>query len=286
MRTVADYLALVPPEHASKPKFMATLAMALQPFADQQQFFADLPSQFDLDTAIGVQLDATGAWLGRSRYVPIPIPNAWFAFDVIGLGFDQGYWQGPYDAGTDLTRLDDDTYRRLLYAVRQANTSNGSLADMQAALNVYFVDANVFIVDTSKYPMSNTFFAFDDPARGFDAGYWYDGGPASALGSVDMQIQIAVSGALPNVVDLEILAQLLIPIRGAGVRVDWECTTVNGAPVFGLDLNNEFIAGLDVGAWGANPDFVAQNIVPVPVQYLTTESGVVITTESGEIITT
>ena len=53
MRTVADYLVLVPPEHASKPKFMATLAMALQPFADQQQFFADLPSQFDLDTAIG-----------------------------------------------------------------------------------------------------------------------------------------------------------------------------------------------------------------------------------------
>lgn len=147
MRSLADYLAKIPPLHATRPKFMAEVALCMAALADAQTFLASLPAAFDLDFAIGVQLDATGAWIGYSRFVPVPIPNAAFSFDTPGLGFDQGYWLGTFGApATVLDRLDDDTYRRLLYAGRMVNQSDGSIPDIQAALSEYF-DTPMAVVD-------------------------------------------------------------------------------------------------------------------------------------------
>jgi hypothetical protein len=265
MRSVSDYLALIPPEHAGKARFVATVSLSVQPYADIQVFLQNLPLQFDLDTAIGVQLDATGAWIGLTRFVPIPIPNAFFSFDTPGLGFDQGYWFGTFEADASyLTRLDDDTYRRLLRAKVLCNNSDGTIPDIQGILNAYFPSSvypstNVFVIDGISPPIG-LFFSFDDPLRGFDTGSWFNGDPAT-YGAIDMQITVAISGQWPSVVDLEVLQQQILPFRGAGVRIDWKVTTSNGAPVFGIGVENQFIAGLGVGAWGADPGFVAQNLV-------------------------
>src|SRR5271166_1902648 len=123
MRSLADYLALVPPYNARDPNFMAELALVLQPFADQQTFLASLPQAFSVATSIGVQEDAVGKWVGVSRNIPVPVENPWFTLDFAGLGFDQGYWFGPYD-GQALVALDDDTFRRLIYAKIIANNCN------------------------------------------------------------------------------------------------------------------------------------------------------------------
>ncbi|MGC7970039.1 DUF2612 domain-containing protein, partial [Salmonella enterica] len=72
-----------------------------------------LPFDFDLDQAIGVQLDAVGEWVGISRNITVPLAGVYFSFDIAGLGFDQGVWKGPFDPDTGLTTLDDDTYRLL-----------------------------------------------------------------------------------------------------------------------------------------------------------------------------
>lgn len=290
MRATADYLALIPPEHAGKPNFAATVAFSVQPFADIQTL--NLPLAFDLDSAIGVQLDAVGVRIGRSRQVPIPVQNPWFSFDTPGLGFDQGYWRGPFD-GTALASLDDTTYRRLLRACILANNSNGTLAEIQACLSAYFdpVDypnTQVFVIDTTDFPITDLFFSFDDPFRGLDGGYWFSGtGPITAITSIDLSMAVGVSGQLPNPVDLEILFQLLIPFKPAGVRIDWGCTTVDGTPVFGFDVESQFIDGFDIGSWGNTPDWVAQNVTTgvIGISLMTTESGSVITTESGVAIT-
>lgn len=117
----------------------------------------------------------------------------------------------------------------------------------------------VFVIDQSS-PPPNGYFSFDDPLRGFDVGIWYTGGSLGAFDKSPMQITVALAGLLPTVVDLEILAQSILPFRPSGVSIDWEITTSSGSPVFGLDIENEYIAGCDIGAWGADPDFVA-NIV-------------------------
>ena len=261
MRALSDYLAKIPPEHANRKRFTAELCAILQPFADIQQFLANLPLAFDLDLAVGVQLDAVGAWVGVSRTLEVPIQNPWFSFDAYGLGFDQGYWQGSSTPGY-LASLDDDTYRRLIRAVILANNTDGTLASITAALAEYFINpaTNVFIIDETDVPNGDPYFSFDDPLRGFDLGVWFStGGSYGSIGTVALKMAIGISGQLPTIVDLEILSQFLIPIKPAAVGVDWGVSSSNGAPVFGFDVENQFIGGFDVGAWGVTPDFAAQN---------------------------
>lgn len=292
MRSTEDYLALAPPLHAGRPKFMATVAFVLQPFVDQQTLLAALPSYFDLDEAVGVQLEAVGIRIGRSRNIPIPVQNPWFSFDMPGLGFDQGYIQGPYD-GTALASLDDTTYRRLLRAVIAANNSNGTLADIQNCINIYFNAADypnttIFVVDTTDFPNTDLWFSFDDPQRGFEQGYIYsEESTITNLDSMDLCMAVGIAGQIPNPVDLEILWQLLIPFKPAAVRIDWACTTLDGAPVFGFDIETPLISGFDVGSIGNTPDWVAKNVTTgiVGISYLTTDGLAIITTDAGVQIT-
>src|SRR6185437_11860764 len=238
MREVAWYLAKVPPEHAGDPNFMAELALVLQPLVDEQAFYESLPQIFDLDIAVGVQLDATGLWAGITRKIPVPVPNPWFAWDTSGLGWDQGYWQGPFE-GIALASLDDETFRRLIRAKIEANNCNGLQSSVQNCLTTYF--------DPADYT-STRFAVYDET----------DPVGANSLQSSGMSIGVIVAGTIPNAVDLAILGQFLIPFVPAGVSVTWGVTTITGAPVFGWGLQNEYISGWGGGAWAGSPAFVAQ----------------------------
>ncbi len=239
MRTLLNYLSLVPPLNASDSNFMAEIALVMAPFVDTQALLASMPGLFDLDQAIGVQLDATGAWIGRSRQIPIPVPNPWFSFGVQGLGFGQGWWKGSYE-GIALASLDDSTYRRLLYAVRLANSSDGTRSSINAALQEYFNQGGpttlVFVIDNTDYP-------------------------SGSLDSMNLIMTIGIAGVLSNIVDLSILAQGLIPIQPAGVGINWAVTTVSGSPVFGFGVENLYISGFGVGAWGQTPQYVIDNVI-------------------------
>lgn len=66
-----DYLKkYISPEHRDKPKFTAWLSAALQIIVDMQNFLSTLYTYFDLDTAIGNQLDILGEYLGCTRMLP------------------------------------------------------------------------------------------------------------------------------------------------------------------------------------------------------------------------
>ena len=75
MASVDDYLALITAYHRGKPKFAAMVRAIVEPFVAIQDFIAHLPLDFDLDLAIGVQLDVVGEWVGRSRFIETPLPN-------------------------------------------------------------------------------------------------------------------------------------------------------------------------------------------------------------------
>lgn len=133
-----DYLRRLSAYYRSKPKFNATVAALCGASVGLQELYGAMPAAFDLDLAVGVQLDAVGRWVGLDRKVRTPISNVYFSHDIDGLGFDQGVWQGPFDPDSGLTELDDDTYRLLLRAKIGANHWDGTLEASAAILNDIF----------------------------------------------------------------------------------------------------------------------------------------------------
>jgi hypothetical protein len=262
MRDVFDYLAKVTREHAGQPDFISMLAMVLQPFSDAQLFLKQLPEQFDLDTAIGAQLDVDGQWIGRSRNIKVPVANSYFTFDDPLRGWDRGVWKGPFADLTGLVVLDDETYRDLLFAKCAANHWDGTIGQAQRILTNFFAASPgtlVFIEDKGDAPLQINYFTFDDnsPLRGFDEGVWFRPGDAlSNFTSTDMLMIIGVSGQIPSIVFLSILAQNLIPLKPPGVRLDVEVTSVNGIPLFGFDVGTAYVAGFDQSSWGVPPSLI------------------------------
>ena len=124
--TSDDYVELITNQYSLKGNFVATVRALAQGSIDQSAAMASLVQHFSLDTAVGVQLDKVGLWVGFSRRVKVPIPSVLFSFDTFGLGFDQGVWQGPNDATTGLVFLDDATYRLTLRSKILANQFDGT----------------------------------------------------------------------------------------------------------------------------------------------------------------
>ena len=217
MPTLEQYLSLVPGQHLGAPRFIATLTALLQPLIDQQALLASMPAAYDLDLAIGAQLDAVGVWVGVSRFITIPIPSVFFSFDVANLGWDTGYWKGPFDGTDGLSRLDDESYRLLLRGRIAANHWDGTLAGAAAALAYIFNDPNthVFIQDEQ-----------------------------------DGSFSLNVAGKLLSIVSSALLAGGYIPLKPGGIRLAHvNITSVGGSPLFGFDLNTPAIGGFGIGAW-------------------------------------
>jgi hypothetical protein len=152
----SPYLKLVTSEHNTKPNFMASLTALLQPLADQLVNLESLPTLFDLDTAVGQQLDFTGQWIGPSRVLDIAITGVFFTWDTALLGWDQGAWLGPFPPSQGITSLGDDLYRKLLFATVAANTWDGTIPKAYTSFNDLFSPLTVAIKDNGNMTMTVT----------------------------------------------------------------------------------------------------------------------------------
>lgn len=256
----ADYTGLITPWQSTKARFVATVSAGVAPCCDAQAFVAGLPAAFDIDYAVGAQLDVVGQWVGRSRFVPVPLPANFFSFDAAALGFDQAYWKGPYDSAEGISALPDTLYRRLLYTKVAANSWDGTTDGAEAILRTYFIDPAtlVFVDDGGRAVPPLNQFSLDVLGSGFDQGVWHGPGQYPAmLDAFAITYTIGIAGKLPTDLDLYLLNSDLIPVKAMGARVEYAVTTVNGAPLFGFDVQNGEISGFDSGAWGASPAVVA-----------------------------
>lgn len=145
MADIEDFLRLIPPEHRDKSKFVATVKLWLQPFVDNINLLDSLPGLFDLDTAVGQQLDFVGQWVGLTRYINEPL-DVFFSFDIEGLGFDEGVWyQGTWAYVVTFT---------------------------EEPLDIYFS----FDVQDYDLVPNDVYLSFDTYGLGFDEGEWYEQG--------------------------------------------------------------------------------------------------------------
>lgn len=156
MAQVSDYTGLITSEHADKPKFMAMVATVAQCAVDQITQLQSMPVAFDLDQAVGKQLDAVGIWIGLSRNIAVPISNVYFSWDTADVGWDQGVWKQPGDSDAGITLMDDGTYRLMLRAKIGANKWDGSMGGSVAILQGVFVGSGVAakIIDNQDMTMT------------------------------------------------------------------------------------------------------------------------------------
>lgn len=223
---MSKYTDLITNYHAGKPLFFQHVDLSTRPLVDVSTALNGLITAFDIDTAVGVQLDILGEWIGRTRYVSVPISGIYFSFDTDGLGWDQGVWQGPYDPDSGYTALSDDTYRVILkakIAINNWDGTNDSLPD---------------ILDTAL------------------AGY---GLRMQIVDNQDMTISIWVFPEVDiSLVSLELIAAIkqgYLTVKAAGVwggsiEIPAVETPSEGNRFFGFDMENEYVAGFDAGAWG------------------------------------
>lgn len=215
IRTVDDYKSLITSEHADKPKYMATIGVTASISAYLQELAADLPRQFDLDEAVGVQLDAVGEWIGRSRRIDTPLTGVYFTWDdVASTGWDNGVWQGEFDPDSGLTVLPDDEYRLLLRAKVAANQWDGTIPGAYDIWTTVFPDSLIIIQDNQ-----------------------------------DMSMTVGVAGSQLSTVTQALLTGGYIPLKPEGVRVNYYAISVDSGPLFAWDAESEALAGWDTGSW-------------------------------------
>lgn len=136
------YTDLIAGYHFDKPLFTQWIYALTQPLITAQNRLAEMQADFDVDTAVGVQLDAVGVRVGISRKLPVSITGVFFSFDIAGVGFDEGIWLGRYESPEGITTLDDGTYRNILKTKVLVNHWNGTINGLY-----YLLDQVALIFD-------------------------------------------------------------------------------------------------------------------------------------------
>lgn len=212
--------------HRGKPLFVEHVDLSTRPLIDVSTAMHGLISAFDIDEAIGVQLDALGEWIGRSRIVSQPISGVYFSFDTEGLGWDQGIWQGPYDPDAGYTSLSDETYRIILKAKIAINNWNGQNDSLPPILETALEGSGLKMQIVDNQDMTIAVWVF----------------PETDISLVSRELIAAIK-------------QGYLTVKAAGVwagdiQTPSILTPSVGTKFFGFDMDNEFIAGFDDGAWG------------------------------------
>ena len=218
---MSKYTELITNYHATKEKFYNHIDLSTSSFIDINSSVQTLISNFDIDTAVGVQLDTLGLWIGRSRVVSEQITGVYFSWDTEGLGYDQGVWQGPFDPDSGITHLSDDVYRVVLKAKIAINHWNGTNETLPAILETALAGSgiNMQIIDNQDMTISIWVFA------------------ATGIDSVSREL-------------IAVIKQGYLTVKAAGVYSGEILTPSEGNQFFGFDMENEFIAGFDAGSWG------------------------------------
>jgi len=141
-----DYTPLITAEHNQQPQYMAMVALVTGAIASITAVTQSIPGQFDLDYAIGAQLDIVGKWIGQSRVVTGVLEVGYFGFsdDSSALGFGElgnpaiggQFFDLNTGSATASTVLADPEYRIVLRAKIIKNQYDGSMDQLAAAAAV------------------------------------------------------------------------------------------------------------------------------------------------------
>jgi hypothetical protein len=214
-KDVQDYLDLITSAFQGKPNFTAVITALVSAPVQIQAVMQSMIPLFDVDVAVGDQLDIIGQWVGVSRNIAIPITGVYFSWDGTDptVGWDFGTWQ-PSNQPTAITSLPDDAYRTLIRAKIAANQWDGTTNGAYAIWDQVFPDSTILIQDNQ-----------------------------------DMTYDLAVVGGIIDSLTLALLTGGYIPLKPEGVLVAAYYVSVDTGPVFGWDVESAQLGGWDEASW-------------------------------------
>ena len=236
---ITPYLDLITSEHQPRPKFIASVTALLQPMADILQTLEGMNEAFDLDTAVGDQLDVCGEWIGAERCLLAPLPGVWFSWDTENLGWDQGHWLGAFDPVEGQRCLDDETYRNYLRATILANRWDGSIPQLYEILSMLLGGAGSYwLLDDDSIQMYDL--------EGVPIG---DDAPVNFLiqDNGDMTFYLVITGPV-DAVSLALITGGYLKIKPAGVEMIVIQPSVQPY-LFGWDMQTGQVGGWGIGSW-------------------------------------
>lgn len=212
--TTEEYLNLIPSKNREQPDFLAAISIGLGIQVRIQNLLAAMIPLFDVDTAVGDQLDIIGRWVGISRNVAIPITGVYFTWDGdYTLGWDYGTWQ-PASEPTEVTVLPDDAYRTVIKAKIAANHWDGTTDGAYAIWDALFTQFTILIQDNQN-----------------------------------MTYDLAIVGGIVDSLTLALITGGYISLKPEGVRLNAVFASIDDGPVFAWDLDAPLLQGWDTGSW-------------------------------------
>lgn len=142
-----DYTTLITSEHADKPKFVAIVQTVAGAICDVTSLIQSMPQTFDLDVAVGAQLDILGQWIGQPRSVGGVLTLGYFGFsdNVAAANFGEennaaigGRFYEEDEPFTSTAVLADPEYRTVLRAKILRNHYQGTTEEIVEALHLIF----------------------------------------------------------------------------------------------------------------------------------------------------
>ncbi|USG65152.1 DUF2612 domain-containing protein [Brevibacillus ruminantium] len=126
---IQQYLDLITSQHCNKDKFMSWLTVVLERGDAAVTVVSRIPEAFDVNKAVGVQLDTVGDLVGRSRYLPFQLADG----------------SSPV--------LDDDNYRIALKAKIAQNQWDGTIPQIYKLWDDLFPSARLRLFDNQDMTM-------------------------------------------------------------------------------------------------------------------------------------
>jgi len=143
------YLSLPTSEYQNSPNFIAFLQALMTPFNDCATLAANMYTYFDINNAVGVQLDLIGALIGRKRPTGInPTGAIWDAQPDVDSIPDVDLLTQPIN-----NIVNDSDYRVLLQATIIRNTWDGTIPSLYKAWSTLFPGGQIILIDNQDMTM-------------------------------------------------------------------------------------------------------------------------------------
>lgn len=213
--TLQDYLNLITSEYIEQPNFTSMISTDVSIPVQVQELLTSMIPLFDLDLAVGAQLDVIGQWVGISRYISVPISGVFFTWDGVdpAVGWDYGTWQ-PATLPTQVTALPDDAYLLLIKAKIAANQWDGTIPGAYAIWDNLFSTTTIIIQDNQN-----------------------------------MTYNLIIVGGIIDSLSLALITGGYIPLKPEGVRVYEYFISVDTNPIFSWDCDSTYLGGWDEASW-------------------------------------
>jgi hypothetical protein len=197
-----EYLTFLTSQYQNSTKFLEWMDSLISKMMDILNTTDLMNAAFDVDYAVGDQLDTLGVIIGISRGLRVPIPNVFFCWydgttATEYLGWEMGSWRDPKEGEgvAEMSILPDDAYRQILKFKIIQNLWKGTINELYEAWEKVFAS---------------------------------DGLTLDIIDNQDMTAEFIITGSVIPVTVQYILLGNYLPLKPSGVYVDY--TFNEGSP--------------------------------------------------------